>query len=958
MQDSLAAEVVEFLGTAAFGPTLRVVAPPAATLVWERRLLRQLGGGSLRLRVEPPLRLAADLLGPAAPGPLSGAGLRAAVRIASTRISLPPALLAGEGRDGAEALLAETLRQALWQSETLPEAARGALGDEVYAALEALRREVLAVAGLAALAPEPVLVWRAAEQAAAVTWPAGSVLWPWQPSEPALRALQAALAARGVLRGLPPEPPKVPLPQVTLHLQAAADACAEARRAVRRCLELQRAGAGPEDIVIGCADFPRQRGLVREACLDAGLSVDAGPEPVQGEMVGLLVGGLLDLAQGRRRQGLLALGASGLLPLSGPERDGWLREVRDGLPPGKGSPAALVAQQVAAWPEVAPLGAHRLALEAILRPDAVDRHLRQSGMDRQAEILQAFGDQLGLLEALAGGAGLGRPLALRLLRDALGAAHGEYRPPRGAVRVLPLADLAGVDAPHVLLLGLSEGAFPSLQPARNLLSPALLARAEAAGAPLAESYGERRRRAQRAVEDALGAARQSLYLSYSELGADGQAQGPALLLRRLGEVSPPDVETLAERAGGALSQEEAGEILAEAVGRLRDIGGDVAEAMDLLAAHGAVSGAKAHLEGLHGRPAEGPVPVPFEAVTVTALERRAACPFTSFARDVLAVEPRGPGGFDPLARGLLVHQVLRDLPLPAPPAAERAEVVRSLVQAAADGLGVLSPGTPAGRSLRQELAAEVLRTAELVWEEARRSSFRTAGREVSFGLKGQMPPLALPGTGGETFLVEGRIDRLDRLEGRVRVVDYKVRRRENFSFARVFHGLDLQIGAYALAAARSGEPVAMAYWPVRLGQSWVRDEADDDADGTLRAQRPSGLFLADPDLLPALDDAAPEGDSPFHPLRLRRDKTLAASRWALAPGRWQALLEHVARRLAQLAAEARAGDWAPRPYRLGRDVACSGCPLHPACRHVPQRDAYRTLAPVTQEVLDDVGSDR
>lgn len=963
MQGALLTRLVEILGQDPFGASIHVVTPPAAAMQWEREILLALGGGSLRLRVGTPARLATALLTAAGEprATLSRAGLRPLVRIVAQRQGTLHAFGEGAGdREGAESLLAATLEAAWWRAPRLPGPAAEALGREAFRALAAAQQAVLELAGQAGFAPEPCLLWRAAEIAAEVAWPAGTVFWPEGPLRPAEAALYDRLQGLGILADVPAAEEAAPRQGVTVEVRVVSDLRREARHAAWYCRQLVRQGTRPQDILIGCGDFSMQQGLLRSDLTEAGLTVDSGPEPTQGEPLILCLTGLLSLAYGRSREGLLALAGSGIVPAPGPLRDNLLAHLRDGASETAEVAAftARIEQEIEGWPRLAGFEQHRDRLRSLLGSVDLEARLGDALLTRQAAIAISLRDQLDAISTLAGDGPLERPLALRLLADGVASVRDDYQPRRDAVRVVPLADMAGLEAEHVLLLGVAEGSFPRLAAGASLLKPSQLQRSEALGVPLTEPLGERRQRGLFEVTAALGAARRSLYASFAEIDGQGGVQAAAIRLRRLGEPQPLAFKTPQDAAFSALTRQEAGEILAEATGRLRDRGGDDGFLAALLAAYEEVCGVGAHCSGLKPTRVEPRLKSLDGPFTVTALERRAACPFVSFAHDLLRVDEAQRSGFDPAARGALVHQVLRALPLAAPPAAEQAAIVGGLVEAAAQALSVLPRDTPAGRSLRQELTGEVLRTARLIWEEGGRTRFRPAGREVAFSGRGDLPSLVIAGQDGKEVLVEGRIDRLDRLGGRLRVVDYKVRRRQPFSFARVFHGLDLQIGAYALAASRGGgEPVAMTYWPVRLGQSWVLAEGDDDPDGRWRQQRPQGLFLADPDLLEDLDREAPDGGSPFHPLRRKKSGDLQLSAWALPHGRWRALLRHVERRLGELVAQAQAGEWAPAPFSLGRETACDGCGLRPACRHVPRRDGFRRLERVTQEVLLDVPAD-
>jgi len=943
------------LGRDPFGPPLHVVLRPAGTLEAERRLLGLVGGGSLRLRVETAPRLAAAALEAAGQSlrPLARRQFVSLVRVAARQGGLlAPFGDAALRHEAAEELLARSVEALLGQAPRLPERAEAVLGRGVYEALRRAQDDVLALAEAQGLLPEPLLYWRAADALAQGSpWPQGCVYWPEDDLEPAQSALRRRLGELGLLLALDgPDEPDGPRTGVELVLRSAAAPEQEARLAARRCLELCAAGASPGDIVIGLGDLQGERDLVRAALAQAGIAVDAGRPDVRGEPFVLSVRAILRLLRADPPGAALDLLDAGLVPPPGPLRDALVAELRDGCP---GDAAARftgrLAAAAAAWPGAAPLGEHRQLLGRLMDDLGAGTVLEHPELARQAALRDAYVEQSLALEAFLGQRRITRDLAVRLLADALLAVEAEHLPHQGTVRILPILDVGDVEADHVLLLSAAEGTLPATAREGGILTEEQLHACAAAGVPLEESAAAALRRGRRRARSALGAARLSLYASCAQLDAQGRAQMPAFALRRLGEPMAPPLPAAPEEVfARALSRREAGELLAEAVSRRRDIGLEDAAARAQLRAWAAVGGEGPELAGLRPPREEPDGPAARGPFSVTSLERRAACPFVSFAHDLVRAGPPERGGFDPPTRGALVHRVLSELPLAAPPQAERAEVVSACVDRAADALGALPADAAGGRALRRGVAAGVLRTAEMIWAEQARSAFRVDGRELGFGTGQALSPLRA----GEAE-VEGRIDRVDVADGRLRVIDYKVRRGQTFSVARVLHGLDLQVGAYALAAAQALglQPVAMLYWPVRFGQTWENGAEAGDAEDDWHAQRPKGLYLDDPDLLALLDRAAPDGDSPFHPLRRRRDGQLVRSPWTLPPAAWAELLRRVAALLAELAQDAAQGRWGPSPYRLGRETACQGCRLRAACRFEPQRDGYRTLAAWTKEVL-------
>ncbi len=215
-------------------------------------------------------------------------------------------------------------------------------------------------------------------------------------------------------------------------------------------------------------------------------------------------------------------------------------------------------------------------------------------------------------------------------------------------------------------------------------------------------------------------------------------------------------------------------------------------------------------------------------MSVTALERWAACPFEHFLRDVLGVSelPRADAteAFSAVARGNLLHAVLDELvrdhaPITSdaewsPEARDRARALAQRhLQRAADA-GVHRPALTWELELRSIVAEleRVLDTDDELRATRRRLPVAT---ELAFGHTGGMPSLELV-CGDRPVRVHGRIDRVDRdVDGGFHIVDYKTGRLARLD-ARdpTAAGTKLQLAAYALALRQlaPASPVTASYW--------------------------------------------------------------------------------------------------------------------------------------------------
>jgi ATP-dependent helicase/nuclease subunit B len=217
---------------------------------------------------------------------------------------------------------------------------------------------------------------------------------------------------------------------------------------------------------------------------------------------------------------------------------------------------------------------------------------------------------------------------------------------------------------------------------------------------------------------------------------------------------------------------------------------------------------------------------PGRAVSPSALEMYAACPYRYFLHYSLRVEPaeepEANDRINPLERGTLVHAILerfmRDLGRDDPPRPERrVEHLHRLVAAAREEEAACQRRGVTGRPMIWEMDRLQVEADLVRWydeEAGDPGALRPGGFEVSFGIErrpngprddcSREEPLELV-VGRRTFAFRGRIDRLDWDDARTafRVIDYKTgsaATRQNTVFDG---GRALQLPIYLHAAARA-----------------------------------------------------------------------------------------------------------------------------------------------------------
>lgn len=560
---------------------------------------------------------------------------------------------------------------------------------------------------------------------------------------------------------------------------------------------------------------------------------------------------------------------------------------------------------------------------------------------------------------LEGGERLSPGRCLALWREVLdGQEVAEGQGQAGGVPVLRLEDAQGLKLHTLLMGGLSQGEFPQ-RPAQHLLShQERLDLGHRAGLPVwrteDEEYGGQVLR----LMLLLSSVEQGALLTSPAADASGRTLAPAFvqsdLARRLGQdlaapsggiygQLPPLDQALEPLAlwGGLASaclrpgapagpeQDLAREVLAqlasnpEASRRWRAIreraGVEQARAgLDLLEPAQRLAAADA----FGGRLVAGPARECLAQVLSTperrrlspsSLEKYAACPWSWFMGRLLRLAPEDEPGWDLQGRleGDWVHRALALFFAPAEfdPAWDQAargqRLERCLDQARQELAAQGRPGHDlVWQARRQTLLAGLAQVVEREWPEM--GDLRPLAVEEPLGQEGQ--GLALVVDDGPPLVLRGRLDRLDRGPGRLRLTDYKHTRNESL----------IRQGLYPpqpRKGAPAGDPPLAAALQIPLylaeaAETFLRD--DEALEGRLLNTR---RFWQKPGYTRRLEP----GDA-----LLARDP---ATRQALAATAQPNLYNHI-QALWQALSQ---GDLAPRPSV----ESCRYCEFALACRARP-----------------------
>lgn len=469
------------------------------------------------------------------------------------------------------------------------------------------------------------------------------------------------------------------------------------------------------------------------------------------------------------------------------------------------------------------------------------------------------------------------------------------------------------------------------------------------------------------LKSSLGMATDYVSLSCPLSGSDGAAQRPGAMFAliealfpgtqtRGGVTGEPALERMLRSAPGAALSMAGRALCAEAEGV--PLPAMDASALSALRRSGAPA-AKAGLRRLsqalsRAESADALSPAAARALygalgslSVTRLERFAACPFAFFAQYGLKPERVDPFELNTKDEGTFFHSAVNEFllrsmddlgELTAEAAGTRMDAVSDLLLDAMRASGPLGDSAVA-LAERRRLKSTARVCAAVLAEHMRGSRFHTAALEQSFGREDGKRALTLPGG----CVLEGRIDRIDEWRDGatdyLRVIDFK-RGGKSLKLSEAYYGLRLQLPVYLAAAQRRRDALSAGVYYFTLDEGIVDLQSSDP--GAVEAERRKrfrmeGLMPSDPELLKALSPA------PAEVLKLRTTASGAPYKGSVTAEEsdYRALTECALRRAEEHLSRIRSGECAAAPARMEQSNPCAWCDWHKICLFDDRLDGAR-----------------
>lgn len=756
--------------------------------------------------------------------------------------------------------------------------------------------------------------------------------------------------------------------------------------------ELLRGGAKCREIGIAVGDIDAYAPLLRRALGHLPIFLDEGRKLASHGVVELTMGALSACESGFRTADLLRVAKSGFLPID----DGALDEFEsyvlkngirfvdekrafereDDADPTLRTRAD--ATRLALMPPLVRLRERsRQATDAQSRCEALFRFYEDIGLrerlrvfceawvergehDIALENAQVWNAVLALLDQIAllleGKMSAKRFAAV--LEEGF-AAHeiGMIPPSADQIAIAPVKRMSmRSQLAHVFVLGCNEGLLPAAISDDGLIDDGDIEALEGLGIDAFEHSTRSSAAEKQCVYALLAHPRRSLFVSWAVSDESGLALSPSMTAERVAQLFPHNCNRASLASPRPDRQGSPAAAFSKTIVGLRALAdcGDPPDALDAAVSYfqghprwtGRLGACEARLFGSPPgmRAADvSPVYGAMKKESPSRLETFNQCPFKHFIRYGLRPDEKRVHTEEASDVGSFYHEALdrftrrmidegRDwATLTEAECAALIDAILSEIESA-HNKGVLLESAR-GRAQLARMRATLLQSAWAMTRQIAAGDFRPIASEAIVGV--DLPPIRLVLSDGREVELIGKIDRVDRFEGKgaayIRIVDYKSGS-QSFSFSELYHGVKLQLPLYLKAASQIGHAGGMFY--LHLAERDVDRAAladPESAEHALQIQyKLQGVLLVEDDIPRAMDRLS-ETHSDIIPVRFT--KTGASGKETLLPAGQMNIALDVAQDIAaQTAERILAGETDAKPVKQKSATACDYCDYQGVCR--------------------------
>lgn len=367
--------------------------------------------------------------------------------------------------------------------------------------------------------------------------------------------------------------------------------------------------------------------------------------------------------------------------------------------------------------------------------------------------------------------------------------------------------------------------------------------------------------------------------------------------------------------------------------------------------------------------------LPFRS-SISRLEKYVNCPYSHFVKYGLAPEERKVHEIKSPDMGMLFHNSieefskelsLENLSWNDIDRNKSDEIVEKVLDKMIDDFqhGLLL-STNRYKYMVNRLKRISKRALWTITEHIRKGDFVPVQHEVSFGdgPNSKIPPIVINLPSGEEVRLEGRIDRVDILEGEkesfVKIIDYKSGNK-TFSLSDAYYGLQIQLLVYADAIISNGDklikndiyPAGVFYF--KIDDPMIQSDEEDlevIEKEIAKKLKLDGIILRDINIVRAIDrDIEETNSSTVIPVSINKDGSFSKTSSVIDKEELNMLISHVKGLISEIAEEILKGKIKIEPCKADKYVSCTYCDFLSICQFETsfEDNKYRNIKKMKDE---------
>ena len=344
------------------------------------------------------------------------------------------------------------------------------------------------------------------------------------------------------------------------------------------------------------------------------------------------------------------------------------------------------------------------------------------------------------------------------------------------------------------------------------------------------------------------------------------------------------------------------------------------------------------------------------SLSVSRLERYAQCPFAYYIQYGLKAKDRKIYEFTAPDLGSFMHEILDEFTNEIKEKDLKwsdlsKENCRNIINSLVDNQVKNNKSSILNSSKRYSYFTDrfkriLTKSVMVISEQMKRSDFEIYKNELAFGFSKDVNSIKLDLPSGESFYLNGRIDRVDKLnldgETYLRIIDYKTGSKK-FDLNKFYNGLQMQLLVYLDALINNSEnivenqamPGAILYF--RIDDPILKSKGDlteeEIKSEVLKELKLEGLLLDDVKVVKAMDNTLEPGThSLIIPANMKKAGDLGKNKALITMEQFEVLRKYVNEKMVEICQNMIEGKIDIEPCKENKNIVCDYCNYSHICQ--------------------------